>query len=140
MSATNQPADAHGQSTHHDHHHESVINHETRDARARPLILGMAATFGVLFFAYLLIVGVLFLFGSNPQYTGNTLPPSTELRLPPSGPLLEQDGDIAGDLYIAEETEKLESYAWINRRAGTVRIPIERAMELTLERGVTGSE
>ena len=33
------------------------------------------------------------------------------------------------------ENEKLESYAWVDKEAGVTRIPIERAMELMLEKG-----
>lgn len=34
----------------------------------------------------------------------------------------------------AEQTKKLDSYAWIDRKAGVVQLPIERAMELTAEK------
>jgi hypothetical protein len=34
-----------------------------------------------------------------------------------------------------EESKMLEEYQWIDRDAGTVRIPIERAMKLVIERG-----
>jgi hypothetical protein len=34
--------------------------------------------------------------------------------------------------YLAEQNEKLHGYGWVNQSAGTVSIPIERAMELTL--------
>jgi hypothetical protein len=30
----------------------------------------------------------------------------------------------------------LNSYGWVDEEAGVVRIPIDRAMELTLERGL----
>lgn len=42
------------------------------------------------------------------------------------------------DVYLLKkgETEKLESYAWVDKATGVTRIPIERAMELTLERGL----
>ena len=36
---------------------------------------------------------------------------------------------------VSEESE-LNTYGWINRTAGVVRIPVARAMELTLERGL----
>ena len=36
----------------------------------------------------------------------------------------------------AGEEKILQSYGWVDRKAGVVRIPIERAMELTLERGL----
>jgi hypothetical protein len=120
---------------------EPGVNYETRDARVRPLIWGGVATFVLLIASFLIIAGLMFVLGSNPRQTGNTLPENFQPRLPTSGPILEQDGDVAGDLYIAEETEKLEGYGWVNRRAGTVHIPIERAMELTVERGILlGSE
>ena len=34
-----------------------------------------------------------------------------------------------------DENEKLESYAWVDKDAGVTRIPIERAMEVLLEKG-----
>lgn len=36
----------------------------------------------------------------------------------------------------AAEAAILETYGWIEREAGIVRIPIERALELTAERGL----
>jgi hypothetical protein len=35
----------------------------------------------------------------------------------------------------AEEKGRLSSYGWVDRTTGTVHIPIERAMELSIERG-----
>ena len=52
-------------------------------------------------------------------------PPRLEVR--PSASLAE--------FHAAEEVE-LNSYGWIDRNAGTVRIPIDRAMQLILERGL----
>jgi hypothetical protein len=34
------------------------------------------------------------------------------------------------------ERERLESYGWVDREKGIAHIPIERAMEITLERGL----
>ncbi len=34
----------------------------------------------------------------------------------------------------AKEREKTDSYAWINREQGKVRIPVDRAVRLTVER------
>lgn len=42
--------------------------------------------------------------------------------------------DLA-ELRAAEEAN-LDSYGWIDRKSGTVRIPIDRAMQLLLERGL----
>lgn len=40
------------------------------------------------------------------------------------------------DNYKKAQMEMLDSYSWINKDAGTVRIPIERAMEIIAERGL----
>ena len=34
------------------------------------------------------------------------------------------------------EDEVLDSYGWVDKNAGVVRIPIDEAMKLTLERGL----
>jgi hypothetical protein len=36
----------------------------------------------------------------------------------------------------AQEDEELKSYDWIDRKSGIVRIPIDRAMELIVQRGL----
>jgi hypothetical protein len=41
------------------------------------------------------------------------------------------------DIYMLREDEarKLQSYGWVDQDGGVVRIPVERAMEVMLERG-----
>jgi hypothetical protein len=58
----------------------------------------------------------------------------------PPSPRLEIDG--RADRAVVEDAAaaKLTGYAWIDRSAGTVRIPIERAMELRAARGWSGME
>jgi len=42
------------------------------------------------------------------------------------------------DVYLLRqgEAEKLGSYGWVDKQGGIARIPIDRAMELTLQRGL----
>jgi hypothetical protein len=51
-------------------------------------------------------------------------------------PKLEEDerGQLNGILLSEENT--LYSYGWVDQKAGTVRIPIERAMKLLAQRGL----
>jgi hypothetical protein len=51
-------------------------------------------------------------------------------------PRLEEDerGQLNG--ILTEEEKTLYSYGWVDEKAGTVRIPIERAMELIVQRGL----
>ncbi|MBM4244185.1 MAG: hypothetical protein FJ148_10265 [Deltaproteobacteria bacterium] len=74
---------------------------------------------------------------------------SQEKRNPPASPLAASYGrteppaprlqvDPALDIYEHRNAERqvLTTYGWVDRRAGVVRIPIERAMDLLAERGI----
>jgi len=64
-----------------------------------------------------------------PQATGN----ETGLRREPLL-LVNAPKDLAG--MRAEENKLLTTYGWTDQEAGRVRIPIDRAMALLLERGL----
>jgi hypothetical protein len=38
--------------------------------------------------------------------------------------------------FMREENAQLQSYGWVDRNAGTVRLPIDEAIRLTVERGL----
>jgi hypothetical protein len=116
-----------------------AIGHEVPDAHIRPLIYS-AIGLAVLIAASFAVVGILLaVAGSTPNATSNTLPagPALQQQVPPA-PRLEQNPRADGDKIIAAATARLEGYGWVDQRAGTAHIPIERAMELLLERGVSG--
>jgi hypothetical protein len=56
-------------------------------------------------------------------------------RLPPEPRLQANPREDLRELR-AKEDELLGSYGWVDKNAGVVRIPIEQAMKLTLERGL----
>ena len=56
-----------------------------------------------------------------------TVPPKPQLQAHPRVEL--QD-------YCSAENEKLTTYGWVDRHAGVVRLPIDRAMVLTLQNGL----
>jgi hypothetical protein len=51
-------------------------------------------------------------------------------------PLLETDERNELNDFRAKEEEQLNSYGWLDQKAGVVHIPIERAMQLVAERGL----
>lgn len=51
-------------------------------------------------------------------------------------PLLERDEHTKIDDFRLKEEQVLSSYSWADEKSKTVRIPIERAMELTAQRGL----
>ena len=56
-------------------------------------------------------------------------------ELPPE-PRLEVSPRIEIEALRASEDEILGGYGWVNEKTGTARIPLERAMDLILERGL----
>ena len=61
--------------------------------------------------------------------------PATRIKQFPRPRLEVKPGARLTELRAAEDVD-LNSYGWIDRNAGTVRIPIKRAMQLLLERGL----
>jgi hypothetical protein len=66
---------------------------------------------------------------------GRTNIPETQGEEFPQPRLEVKPGASLIELRAAEDAD-LNSYGWIDRNAGTVRIPIDRAMQLILERGL----
>lgn len=62
------------------------------------------------------------------------------LRRTPPEPRLERDALAPRRRMVAGENAALTSYGWVDRNAGIVRIPIERAMDLLVERGLPPSK
>ena len=67
---------------------------------------------------------------------------AANLRRTPPGPRLEALPLDPRRRLDVEEAERLSSYGWIDRAGGTARIPIDRAIEILLERGLprTGTQ
>src|SRR5262249_59631246 len=58
-----------------------------------------------------------------------------EARSPiPPEPRLQVDPQADFQEYLRKQQETLRSYGWVSRAEGKVRIPIDRAMELVVER------
>jgi hypothetical protein len=122
---------------HHDDENPAV-HHETSDVNVRGIfVLAVGLVVVTAFFSFL--VWVLFEFLQVreatrvvPEYP---LAATQETRLPPE-PRLQTDP--RGDLQElrTEEDRLLNSYGWVDKSTGTVRIPIEEAMRLMVQRGL----
>lgn len=62
-------------------------------------------------------------------------PFATERQLPPS-PRLQVYPHIELKDYCAAQQEQVTTYGWVDQRVGVVRIPIDRAMDALLARGL----
>jgi len=111
------------------------IGHETRDASVGPIVLtGLSLAVTVALVA-LVSYGVLTFLGAHRRATTRNNPMSVEDSQIPPNPRIEEHPAIEIQQLHAEEERILSSYGWVDKKAGVVRIPIDRAMELQLERG-----
>lgn len=120
---------------HADHPH---AHHEERDVNIRG-IFGFAI--GLIVAAVLIHFMVWVLFKYFSAREARQAPPEFPLavqqqnRLPPEPRLQTNPRQDLDDLRAREEST-LRTYGWIDKNAGVVRIPIDRAMELTVQRGL----
>jgi hypothetical protein len=59
-----------------------------------------------------------------------------DARSRPPAPQLEETPILDLARERAAEDKLLNSYGWVNQESGTVRIPVDRAMDLVIERGL----
>jgi len=104
--------------------------HETRDFK--PIWVG--AFVAVL--VYAIVVVYMFTFTVFSHFKAGEVTQTSPGLFPQ--PRLQIDAQSELVQMQARDRERLNSYAWIDRETGTVRIPIERAMDLVAERGVNG--
>jgi hypothetical protein len=128
-------ADTHSTGTQMD---PAAVHHETSDVSFGG-ILGFAAGLAIAAVLIHLIIWLLFqLFsGREAQRATVTFPLAAgqEHRLPPEPRLQANPRQDLRDLRSAEDAV-LNSYGWVNKNAGIVRIPIGEAMKLTVQRGL----
>ena len=121
-------------------HQEHVdVAHETSDVNIRA-VLSFAG--GLVVFAAVVYLVVWLLFGyftrrEDRASRNRTYPLAAEQgdRLPPEPRLQTNPKEDLRDLRGAED-QLLKSYRWVDRNGGVVRIPIDEAMRLTLQRGL----
>src|SRR5579864_2230493 len=110
--------------------------YETRDASAGG-VFGFLVTLGIVLVAISLICWGLFRFYSAhavDQAASDS--PFADTRQLPLGPQLQVNPREDWLKFREEQEKSLETYAWENRSAGTVHVPIEEAMELLVKKGV----
>lgn len=109
--------------------------HETRDADVRPIVLTGLGLALIVALVALSVYGVLTYLGAHPPATTRVNPMSGEDSQIPPAPRIEEHPAIEIQQLHAQEDHTLSTYGWMDKKAGVVRIPIDRAMELQLERG-----
>ncbi len=111
-----------------------VHRHETHDAETRYVLIFIAVIAVTVALTMWVSKGLFYYFmhqqAETPAYTfhnARTLPPSPELE-PVPHVLLEK--------YLTETKKELNDYGWVDRAQGIVHIPVDRAIQLTLQKGL----
>jgi hypothetical protein len=120
----------------HDNTAGVIAGHETRDASVR-MIVGVLVLLAVgagLVCAF--VYGVFVYLSDHPLTTTppNPLVETAREQFPPQ-PRLQEHPAIELQQLRGEEDQILNTYGWTDKKAGIVRIPIDRAMELAMQRG-----
>jgi len=110
--------------------------HELTDFKARNIGL-FAAVLAITIVLVLLVSHWLFEFASVLQAEKQHPPsPLASTREPAPGPRLQVDAPKDLEEMRGAENAMLNSYGWIDQKAGIVRIPVDRAIELLADRGL----
>lgn len=113
---------------------QTSSEHETRDADIRKLAWMGVGLLGLIVFGFIVTEAAFYFFSSQL----NIKPPTAlfqRSQMPPPPLLQEHPGGEFGT-YIANEQKLLTTYGWVDRKSGVVRIPIDRAMDLVLQKGL----
>jgi len=113
----------------------SSVGHERRDADIRPIVLtgiGLALTVVVVGF---IVYGTFQYLATHPATSVQSNPMAEfDSQIPPA-PRIEEHPAIEIQQLHAQEEQTLSTYGWIDKKAGVVRIPLDRALELQMQRG-----
>ena len=110
--------------------------YETRDANAGGVFKFLVALGIVLVVTGLVCWGLFRYFSAHGVDQAASDSPFADTRQLPLGPQLQVNPREDWLKFRDEQEKSLETYAWENRTAGTVRVPIEEAMELLVKKGV----
>lgn len=118
------------------HNHPAASpGYETRDANVRGVFSFLIFLAVLLVFSGLVCWGM-FRFFLRQDTSSAPASPFEDTRQLPLGPQLQVNPREDWLKFHEEQVQSLETYAWENRSAGTVRVPIERAMDLLVQKGL----
>jgi hypothetical protein len=116
---------------------QDVAGYEPRDADARwifGVLAGMICC-GIVIHIALARISSYMLRRPAPTDAWRPIRPAQSAWQPPS-PRLQVSPPLQLSQFRASEDLQLTNYGWVNRPAGIVRLPIEKAMDLVLQKGL----
>jgi hypothetical protein len=113
------------------------VNYEPSQADLR-VVLAFLAALALASAMVLLVLWGMFSYFRRESAERGPLPSPRMYTSPPNVPQPQLQPDPVADynVYRLSVKETLDSYGWVDQKAGTVRIPIDRAMDLLVARGL----
>lgn len=111
-------------------------SHERRDLRVRNIVLFAITLTAVLLAAHFGLKGVFAGLWERSERMDRPRPPLRQARVVPPEPRLEKNNEEEFDALRRDEDRRLGTYGWIDRERRVLRIPIDRAMDQLLRRGL----
>ena len=119
--------------------HDAVAKrrHEESDAQARPLFLAFAGLFGLLIVVFVAMWAVFAFFDKRAaESEEQRIHVGSRPHVRPPGPLLQIRPAVDLNQMLDREKRQMETYGWVNKASGIVRIPVDHAMDLVIENGL----
>lgn len=113
------------------------VSYEPSQADLR-VVLGFLAALGLATAMVLLVLWGMFGYLRSKSAERGPLPSPRMYTSAPSVPRPQLQPDPVADynVYRLSDQETLNSYGWVDPKAGIARIPIDKAMDLVVERGL----
>jgi len=113
-----------------------ALGHERTDAKMSAIVIFLVVLFGAVILIQPLVFWLMNTFAAQARKSDPVLSPLADTEQIPPEPRLQADPTADMVELRRKEAELLASYAWIDKQQGIVRIPIDRAIDLLLERGL----
>jgi hypothetical protein len=118
-----------------------TTSHETSDASISAIVVTGACLAVGTALVLVIVYSIFRYLDQNPLATAPPNPMAeTGRQLFPPVPRIEEHPAVELKDLRSQEDKILDTYGWTDKNAGIVRIPIERAMDLQLERGFPTKE
>jgi len=118
-------------------HHAGAAHTEGDGVNYRGIVVFVAILVITTVVCELIVVGMFKMFDSQAKSTGVARAPlSAPAGTLPPGPNLLLDEPANLTTFRAKEANELTTYGWLDKSAGSVRLPIDRAKDLIIERGL----
>ena len=116
---------------------QPTVHHEETDVNIRAIFGFGGVLLAVALVIHIAVWGLFKYFEAREtREHGPASPLATdELRMPPE-PRLQVAPRVEAAEFSVQEDAILNGYSWVNREAGTVRIPIAEAMRMTVQKGL----